>query len=144
MAQRLAVAPEIAPVEAAAFAGVLEHRLAAADLGGRLPLPSAPLKTETRHVKPAPRLHLFLADARLKPNYSWYSRDGRHQGRFPCQRRRRCPPRIATEAMGLSGGADSNCACGAPSTGVSTSIWPKLSSIAGRKRGVKSEQRFGQ
>ena len=29
-AQRLAAAPEIAPVEAAAFAGVLEHRLAAA------------------------------------------------------------------------------------------------------------------
>ena len=83
MAQRLAAAPEIAPVEAAAFAGVLEHRLAAAGLGGRLPLPSAPLKTETRHVKPAPRLHLFLADARLKLNYSWYSRDERHQGRFP-------------------------------------------------------------
>jgi hypothetical protein len=83
IAQRLAAAREIAPVEAAAFAGVLEHRLAAADLGGRLPLPSAPLKTETRHVKPAPLLHLFLADARLKPNYSWYSPDRRHQGRFP-------------------------------------------------------------
>jgi len=83
MAQRLAAAPEVAPVEAAAFAGVLEHRLAAKGLGGRLPLPSAPLKTETRHVKPAPRLHLFLADARLKLNYSWYSRDERHQGRFP-------------------------------------------------------------
>jgi hypothetical protein len=83
MAHRLAAAPEIAPVEAAAFAGVLGHRLAAAGLGGRLPLPSAPLKTETRHLKPAPRLHLFLADARLKLNYSWYSRDERHQGRFP-------------------------------------------------------------
>ena len=83
MAQRLAAAPEIAPVEAAAFAGVLEHRLAAAGLGGRLPLPSAPLKTETRHVKPTPRLHLFLADARIKLNYSCYSRDDRHRGRFP-------------------------------------------------------------
>jgi len=83
MAERLAAAPEVAPVEAAAFAGALEHCLATAGLGGRRPLPSAPLKTETRHVKPAPRLHLFLADARLKLNYSWYSRDERHQGRFP-------------------------------------------------------------
>ena len=83
MAQRLAAAPEIAPVEAAAFAGVLEHRLAAKGLNGRLPLPSAPLKTETRHVKPSPRLHLFLGDVRLKHEYSWHTRDERHKGRFP-------------------------------------------------------------
>ena len=83
MAQRFAAAPEVAPVEAAAFAGVLEHRLSGKGLGGRLPLPSAPLKTETRHVKPAPRLHLFLGDARLKYDYSWYDRDERHKGRFP-------------------------------------------------------------
>ena len=50
---------------------------------GHLPLPSAPLKTQTLKVKPAPRLHLFLADARLKYDYSWYSRDERHRGRFP-------------------------------------------------------------
>ncbi len=83
MAQRLAAAPEIAPAEAAVLGGVLEHRLAAKGLGGRLPLPSAPLKTETRQVKPVPRLHLFLGDARLKYQYSWYSRDERHSGRFP-------------------------------------------------------------
>lgn len=48
----------------------------------RLPLPDAPNNVETRRVEPIPRLELLLADAKLKPAYSWYGNDPRHRGSF--------------------------------------------------------------
>jgi superfamily II DNA or RNA helicase len=82
VAVRMALAPEVAPAEAAAFAGAFDLRLGAIGLSGRMPLPATPAKTEMRRVKPVPRLHLMLAEARIKPHFVWYHREERHQGQL--------------------------------------------------------------
>ena len=82
IAARLAAAPSVSATEAAALAVALEHRVKAIGFADRVPLPKPALKTELRARAPVPRLELLLAPVRIKPQYSWYSREARHRGTF--------------------------------------------------------------
>ncbi len=82
LASLIAGAPDVAAADAPAFAAVLEQRLHSAGLAGKVPLPAADVLTETRRIKPTPRLELLLADVRLRPQFAWQASDERHRGLF--------------------------------------------------------------
>lgn len=82
LAMQLVSAPEVTPAEAAVFSTALDRRLESMGLTGLVPLPMPAMKTQTRHVTPTPRLELFMADVKLKPQFVWYTQDVRHRGTF--------------------------------------------------------------
>jgi superfamily II DNA or RNA helicase len=82
LAAKLAAAPPVAAAEAAALCLALESRLTAIGLADRVPRPKPVQKTELRATTPVPRLELLLAPVRVKPQYSWYTREARHRGSF--------------------------------------------------------------
>jgi superfamily II DNA or RNA helicase len=97
-AVEVARAPTIAPSEAAIVKEMMRERLKpvrqpvgedvldaiACDSGGEqiLPLPDAPDNIEIRSIAPIPRLELMVTDARVKPQFAWYSREANHHGGF--------------------------------------------------------------
>ncbi len=82
LAMQLVSAPEVTAAEAALFSTALDRRLESMGLTGRVPLPMPAMKTQTRHMTPTPRLELYMADVKLKPQFNWYAQDDRHRGTF--------------------------------------------------------------
>lgn len=103
LAAAIVAAPVVAPSEAAIVRELMAQRLggdtkaesrstnsgennSASNAKNRsvalLPLPDAPESVETRNIAPIPRLEMFIADARMKPSYSWYDSNPRHRGAF--------------------------------------------------------------
>jgi superfamily II DNA or RNA helicase len=89
----VARAPTIAPSEAAIVTEMMRKRLKpgsgdngehALSGGGAqiLPLPETPDNIEIRSIAPVPRLELMVTDARVKPQFAWYSREANHHGGF--------------------------------------------------------------
>jgi superfamily II DNA or RNA helicase len=92
-AVEVARAPTIAPSEAAIVKEMMRKRLKpgsgdngehALSGGGAqiLPLPETPDNIEIRSIAPVPRLELMVTDARVKPQFAWYSREANHHGGF--------------------------------------------------------------
>ena len=104
LALEIAKAPVVAASEAAVVKAMLRERLGTTEPGARdalpqsnlptapsptanntlalLPLPDAPDNVETRRVTPVPRLELFMIDAKIRDNLSWYVANARHQSAF--------------------------------------------------------------
>ena len=90
LAAEVARAPAVSPQEAVLVRDAMQRRLvprgASKTVGAEpqvlVPLPEAPDNVETRHIVPVPRLELAMAEARIKPQMSWYTTDPRHRGNF--------------------------------------------------------------
>ena len=90
-ALEVARAPTIAASEAAMVKEMMRQRLkplregehVPGDISAQiLPLPETPDNIEIQSIAPMPRLELMVADARVKPQYAWYSREANHHGGF--------------------------------------------------------------